>query len=147
LGNLPTPVYWNATWDKFAMSIHFEMTCDFILGLQDVAAWTQLLDKAMQWLCAGSQAADTEAIDNTALEESLQDMMEYSNEFSKLTNAQLPGTPVCPEVQDASVFLGKCLGQLSQKHPGKLQPILASLPPASQAKLNELVVAGGIPLC
>jgi hypothetical protein len=113
--------------------------------LQDAGTWAQLLDKTTQWLSAGA-AAGTEVIDNTALEEPLQDMMEFSNEFSKLTNVELPPTPVCPEVQDPAVLLGKCLGQLSLKHPGKLQPILASLPSATQAKLNEWIQAGGVPL-
>ena len=95
-------------------------------------------------LASAAAAPGAEGVDNSALEESLQEVMEYSNEFSKLTNAQLPPTPVCPEVEDASVYLATCLAQLAQRHPGKLPPLLAQLPPDCQKALTEgMQRAGG----
>lgn len=100
----------------------------------------------MQSQLASAAAPAAEGVDNSALEESMQDVMEYSNEFSKLANAQLPPTPLCPEVEDAPAYLAKCLAQLSQRRPGTLQPMLAQLEPECQKALTEGMQRAGVTL-
>lgn len=62
--------------------------------LQPGPAWGNLLAALITFL-----ESDTplKAIDDEA-QESLQEMMTYSSEFSKLQNAKLPAPPVLPEV-------------------------------------------------
>lgn len=65
--------------------------------MQSGQPWAALLEAVVRWHADAVEAG--EGVDNSALAESLHEMMEYSNEFSRLSNASLPPPPVCPEVR------------------------------------------------
>lgn len=62
--------------------------------LQDFGAWQKLLVGLLEFMCT-----DTGDILSEEFQEGLQDMLEYSNEFSQLSNARLPLPPISPEVR------------------------------------------------
>lgn len=72
---------------------------------QDVGAWQKLLIGLLEFMCT-----DTGEILSDEFQEDVQDMLEYSNEFSQLSNARLHPPPVSPEV---------CLGYFCHQWKGQ----------------------------
>lgn len=61
--------------------------------VQDVGAWQKLMVCLLEFMWT-----DSGEIFSAEFQEDMQDMLEYSNEFSQLSNARLPTPPICPEV-------------------------------------------------
>lgn len=61
--------------------------------MQDVGAWQKLLLGLLDFMCT-----DTGEILSDEFQEDMQDILEYSNEFSQLSNARLPTPPISEEV-------------------------------------------------
>jgi CAS/CSE protein, C-terminus len=85
-------------------------------AMQNGQQWLALLQAVLEWHSAVAPATAAAVADNTALAESLHEMMEFSNEFSKLACAHVPPPPVCPQARlartpccHASNTLQRCL--------------------------------------
>eukprot|EP00892_Ulva_mutabilis_P007604 jgi/Ulvmu1/5215/UM022_0008.1 len=119
--------------DKRVVSVATtRVLCESDTLLSDVGAWQKLLVRLLEFMCT-----DTGAILSEEFQEDLQDMLEYSNEFSQLSNARLLPPPVSPEVTEPKLFLAQSLGRLSQRHPGQIAGLIQPQGEA-QALLTQL---------
>jgi hypothetical protein len=73
------------------------------MPVQSGQQWGALLESVVRWHMNDTPRVD--ALDNSALVETLQENMEFSNEFSKLSNVDLPPPAVCPQVRYLQISL------------------------------------------
>ena len=83
--------------------------------------WATLLEALLRWHSNAPPPA--EALDNSALAETLQEAMEFSNEFSKLANAHIAPPPLLPQVRRRFVLCGGAFVVLRDVPPPVLLPV------------------------
>ena len=69
------------------------------LQMQQREQWVALLDAVLDWLKRGAASEAADAVDNSALAASLEELAEYGSEFNKLSNVAILPPAVCPQVR------------------------------------------------